>query len=91
MELKEHFEEVRLLIRHGQTIALQAAYAEQLKVYWQVGAYLYHRLQSATWGEQVVNQLADWLKKKEPTLKQFDKRSLYRMKEFCKIFKTIYP
>ncbi|HTI08213.1 MAG TPA: PDDEXK nuclease domain-containing protein [Puia sp.] len=82
MELQEHFEEVRLLIRRGQAIALRAAYTELLKVYWQVGTYVYHRLQSATWGEQVVNQLADWLKKKEPAIKQFDRRSLYRMREF---------
>ena len=82
MELQEHFEEVRQLIRYGQRIALQAAYTEQLKVYWQVGAYVYHRLQSAIWGEQVVNQLAEWLKEKDPTLKQFDRRSLYRMREF---------
>lgn len=82
MKLQEHFEQVRQLIHRGQTTALQAAYTEQLKVYWQVGAYVYHRLQSATWGEQVVNQLADWLKRKEPTLKQFDRRALYRMREF---------
>lgn len=82
MELQEHFEQVRQLIRRGRATALQAAYAEQLKVYWQVGAYVYHRLQAATWGEQVVNQLAGWLKEKEPTLKGFDRRSLYRMREF---------
>lgn len=82
MELQEHFEEVRRLIRRGQAKALEAAYAEQLKVYWQVGAYVCIRLQSATYGEQVVSQLASWLKEKEPNLKQFDRRSLYRMREF---------
>jgi predicted nuclease of restriction endonuclease-like (RecB) superfamily len=82
MELQQHFEEVRGLIRTGQSRALKAAYTEQLSVYWQVGAYLHHRLQNAEWGEKTVEQLANWLKEKEPTLKGFGRRSLYRMKDF---------
>jgi len=53
-----------------------------LRVYWQVGAYVYYRLQKDEWGEKTVDQLAGWLKEKEPTLKGFDRRSLYRMREF---------
>lgn len=82
MELQQHFEEVRQLITQGQTQALRAAYTTQLSVYWQVGAYLHHRLQVAEYGEKVVEQLAVWLQNNEPTLKGFDRRSIYRMKEF---------
>jgi predicted nuclease of restriction endonuclease-like (RecB) superfamily len=82
MELQQHFEQVRRLIRQGQGKALQAAYTVQLSVYWQVGAYVYHRLEAGEWGDKVVDQLAAWLKEKEPALKAFDRRSLYRMKEF---------
>lgn len=82
MELQQHFEEVRGLIRTGQSRALKAAYTEQLSVYWQVGAYLHHRLETAEWGEKVVDQLATWLKEKEPSLKGFNRRSIYRMREF---------
>lgn len=35
MELLQHFEEIRQLIRKGRNKALQLAYVEQLKVYWQ--------------------------------------------------------
>jgi predicted nuclease of restriction endonuclease-like (RecB) superfamily len=82
MDFQEHFEQVRELIQRGKRRALQTAYSEQLAAYWQVGAYVYDRLQSAEWGEKTVEQLATWLKEKEPTLKGFDRRSLYRMKEF---------
>jgi predicted nuclease of restriction endonuclease-like (RecB) superfamily len=82
MDLQQHFEQVRQLIRRGQRRALQSAYAEQLNVYWQVGAYVYHRLQNAEWGEKTVEHLASWLSVKEPTLKGFGRRSLYRMKDF---------
>jgi len=82
MEIQQHFEEVRKLIRHGQRKALQAAYSEQLATYWQIGAYVHYRLQNAEWGEKTIDELARWLKKKEPTLKGFSRRSLYRMREF---------
>jgi predicted nuclease of restriction endonuclease-like (RecB) superfamily len=82
MDLQQHFEQVRQLIRRGRSNALQAAYTEQLNAYWQVGAYIYYRLQNAEWGEKTVEHLAIWLKENEPTLKGFDRRSIYRMKEF---------
>jgi len=82
MDLQQHFEHVRQLIRRGRSNALQAAYTEQLNAYWQVGAYIYYRLQNAEWGEKTVEHLAAWLKENEPTLKGFDRRSIYRMKEF---------
>jgi hypothetical protein len=82
MGLQQHFEQVRQLIRRGQGRALQAAYAGQLTLYWQVGAYVYYRLQHSEWGDKTIEELAIWLKEQEPTLKGFDRRSLYRMKEF---------
>ena len=82
MDFQRHFEQVRQLIRRGQSRTLQAAYTGQLTVYWQVGAYVYYRLQHSEWGDKTVEELATWLKKQEPTLKGFDRRALYRMKEF---------
>ena len=82
MELQNHFENIRQIIRQGQAKALQAAYTEQLKVYWNVGAYVYQKLDAADWGAKVVDTLATWLKENEPTLKGFDRRTLYRMQEF---------
>ena len=82
MDFQQHFEQVRQLIRRGQSRTLQAAYTGQLNVYWQIGAYVYYRLRNSEWGDKTVEDLAIWLKGQEPTLKGFDKRSLYRMKEF---------
>ena len=82
MKLHQHFEIIRQLIRIGRTQTLQMAYAGQLKVYWQVGAYVYQQLSEAEWGDKVVDKLATWLRDNEPALKGFDRRSLYRMQEF---------
>ncbi|OJW01346.1 MAG: hypothetical protein BGO52_07330 [Sphingobacteriales bacterium 44-61] len=82
MELKNHFENIRLIIRQGRAKALQAAYTEQLKVYWNIGAYVHQKLDASNWGVKVVDTLASWLKENEPGLKGFDRRELYRMQDF---------
>ncbi len=82
MELQNHFENIRQIIRQGRAKALQAAYTEQLKVYWNIGAYVHQKLDEASWGGKVVDSLANWLKENEPGLKGFDKRTLYRMQDF---------
>jgi predicted nuclease of restriction endonuclease-like (RecB) superfamily len=81
-ELQQHFENIRQLIRNGQTRAIQAVYAELLQVYWQVGAYLHDRLKEADYGAKVVDEFVNWMKEHEPGMKGFDKRSIYRMQEF---------
>jgi hypothetical protein len=73
MELQQHFEEVRKLIRQGRARALQAANTQQMAVYWRVGAYVHDRIQNSEWGEKTVEQL----KEQYPALKGFDKRSAH--------------
>jgi predicted nuclease of restriction endonuclease-like (RecB) superfamily len=82
MEALEHFEAIRLLISEGRAKVLRQAYSGQLQVYWNVGGYVHHRLLTGQYGDKIVDQLANWLKEKEPTLKGFDKRTIYRMRAF---------
>jgi predicted nuclease of restriction endonuclease-like (RecB) superfamily len=89
MDTQQHFDHIRQLIRRGQNKALQLVNTEQLIIYWQIGAYIHARLQTSEWGEKTVEQLAAWLKEKEPILKGFDKRSLYRIKEFYSVWHTV--
>ena len=81
-----HFQEVEKLIQRGKTRALQSATAYSMLTYWQVGAYLSSRLSENSYGKKIVVQLADWLNTQQPTLKGFDRRSLYRMREFFEIW-----
>jgi predicted nuclease of restriction endonuclease-like (RecB) superfamily len=81
-----HFQQIEKLIQRGKTRALQSATAYSMLTYWQVGAYLSSRLTENSYGKKIVVQLADWLNKNQPTLKGFDRRSLYRMREFFEIW-----
>jgi len=76
------FEYIKGLIEDGQQKALQSVNYYLLSVYWRTGGFISAQLQSKNWGEKVVDSLALWLKKENPSLKGFDRRSLYRMKEF---------
>jgi predicted nuclease of restriction endonuclease-like (RecB) superfamily len=77
-----HFQQIKQLIAHGRGKALQAANTYSLLTYWNIGAYLNEQLSEKTFGKKVVVQLADWLLQQEPTLKGYDRRNLYRMRNF---------
>lgn len=38
------------------------------------------------WGEKTVGELAAYIKKHHPEIKGFDRRGLYRMKQFYKTY-----
>jgi len=78
----KEFENIKNIIRQGQYRALQAANYYLLQVYWQVGGYISNQLTNKTWGDKIIDNLAEWLKADDASLKGFDRRSLYRMKEF---------
>ncbi len=80
--IQQHFQNIHQIIRQGKAGAWQAVNAHVLVVNWQVGAYLSHRLPESTYGDKVVSKLSEWLQKKEPGLKGYDRRSLYRMRVF---------
>lgn len=82
MSLALQFSEVKSLISEARNKALQAVNEEAVLLNWRVGAYVSTKLKSASWGDGIVQQLAEYLKSQEPTLKGFDKRGLYRMVQF---------
>lgn len=87
-EIITHFQQIKELIAQGRGKALQAANTYSLMTYWNIGAYLNEQLSEKTFGKKIVTQLADWLQQQEPTLKGYDRRSLYRMREFFETWQT---
>ncbi|NLF41238.1 MAG: DUF1016 domain-containing protein [Bacteroidales bacterium] len=62
---------------------------EQLHLFWQVGAYIDQKLVEGGWGEKVVDQFSEWLKGKDPLVKNFDRRNIYRMREFFLAYNNV--
>ncbi|MFC2146083.1 DUF1016 N-terminal domain-containing protein [Acidobacteriota bacterium] len=86
-KFEKQFEEVYNLIKKARNSALINVNSELIKLYWNVGKYISQKVATAEWGTSVVNNLADYLKAKQPDLKGFSRRGLYRMKQFYETYK----
>ncbi len=80
------FAEVFDLIQKTRQATLTLVNAAMLDLYWQVGRYLDVKLKAAEWGDKTVNQLAAYLKNRLPELNGFDRRGLYRMRQFYEAY-----
>lgn len=58
-----------------------------INLYWQVGEYLHQKLATKEWGSKVIDELAAYINEAQPQLKGFNRRGLYRMKQFYETYK----
>ncbi|WP_224994327.1 YhcG family protein [Cesiribacter sp. SM1] len=84
--LQSDFSGIVTEIRTAQQKALQQVNQELVLLYWRIGQRISERLQSAVWGEGVVDQLAAYIKEQAPELKGFTRRGLYRMRQFYEAY-----
>jgi predicted nuclease of restriction endonuclease-like (RecB) superfamily len=87
MKIEEQFVEITELIQKARYNALKSVNTELVNLYWQVGEYISKKVESAEWGMNVVDNLADYLQRTQPELKGFNRRGLYRMKQFYETYK----
>lgn len=52
-----------------------------------IGQYISTKIESATWGESAVKELAEFLQHTDPTLKAFSDKNLWQMKLFYEIYR----
>jgi predicted nuclease of restriction endonuclease-like (RecB) superfamily len=78
----DKFSEITALIIQARNNALKTVNTELINLYWQVGAYISKRIANASWGEKTVDELAGHIRDNYPELKGFNRRGLYRMKQF---------
>lgn len=86
MKQETQFLEVVGLFQQSRTKAYQSVNAELINCYWQVGEYISRRIKASQWGENTVGELARYLENKHPELKGFDRRGLYRMRQFYETY-----
>ena len=76
------FAEVVKMIHQARYNAIKNVNTELVKLYWNIGEYISRKLESAEWGDAVVDQLADYIQITHPEFKGFTRRGLYRMRQF---------
>jgi predicted nuclease of restriction endonuclease-like (RecB) superfamily len=66
--------------------AFHAVNTELIQLYWRIGQYISHKLQSALWGEAVVDELAAFIARHYRGLRGFTRRNLFRMRQFYEAY-----
>ncbi len=83
----QNFNEILKTIQTSKQKALQQVNTTLIELYWEVGKYISIKTIRENWGKSIVEDLAAYIKKQEPTLKGFTARSLWRMKQFYETYK----
>ena len=55
-------------------------------MYWSIGKYISERLKTTDWGQKTIEQLATFIQTQEPGIKGFERRNLYRMRQFYETY-----
>lgn len=87
MEVSKQFAEVYDLIVGARERVFRTVNKELIELYWKVGEYISVRVEDELWGKGVVENLASFLKEKEPDLRGFSARNLWRMKQFFETYR----
>lgn len=85
--MDNRFAEIVSLIRSAQFSAYRAVNKELINLYWNVGYYIALKVSAAQWGDKTVDELANFIQIQHPELKGFNRRGLYRMRQFFETYK----
>lgn len=81
------FDEVIHIIDNARSRAMKAVNAELIQMYWSVGAYLSELCSASSFGDKIIDEVAAYIAQENPNIKGFNRRGLYRMKQFYETYK----
>lgn len=81
------FDRIISIIDQARNRALKAVNAELIRMYWDVGEYLSDLCASSGFGDKVIDEVAAYIAEHNPGVKGFNRRGLYRMKQFYETYK----
>ncbi|MES2776288.1 MAG: PDDEXK nuclease domain-containing protein [Bacteroidota bacterium] len=80
------FENVVRLIQEARTRAYSKVNSELVLLYFNVGKIVSEKVANGVWGQGTVDELAAYIALKMPGMSGFNRRGLYRMKQFSEIY-----
>ncbi len=83
---KVAFQQVAHIVETARNRAFQKVNEELILMYWQVGEFVSVASKNANYGDSVVDELAGFFKENYADLKGFNRRGLYRMKQFYELY-----
>lgn len=85
--IKDNFNEIVNLIKDSRAKAYAQVNTTLIELYWNIGGYISTKTIKENWGKGVVKELAEYIRLKDPTLKGFTDKNLWRMKQFYDTYK----
>jgi len=84
---KDSFNEVLTLIQKARQVAYTQVNQVLMELYWSVGEYVFHKTNKENWGKGIVEELAIYIKKEDPSIGGFTTRNIWRMKQFYETYR----
>lgn len=85
-ENESEFENIIKLIEEARSRAFSKVNVELVLLYFNVGKIVSLKVDDGVWGEGTVDELAKYINTKLPNLSGFNRRGLYRMKQFYETY-----
>ena len=75
------------IIESSKQRAMKAVNSELITMYWEIGKYLSSLIAESSFGDKVIDEISKYILDSNPTIKGFNRRGLYRMKQFYETYK----
>ena len=85
-ELDNTFSEIAQSIKETRDNAYRKVNEELILMYQKVGKFLSEKSETATYGESYIDSLSEYIRQLFPGIKGFNRRGLYRMKQFYETY-----
>ncbi|MDQ8144078.1 PDDEXK nuclease domain-containing protein [Chryseobacterium sp. CFS15] len=85
--MDNRFTDIINLIINSRANAIKTVNAELINLYWNIGEYISEKILQSEWGQSVVKELSEFIQTKEPDIKGFSDKNLWRMKQFYETYK----
>lgn len=82
------FAEVVAMIESARVRAVAAVNHELVGLYWQLDEYISRKIESAAWGDGVVELLAAHIRRTQPHLRGLNRPNLFRMRQFYEAYRA---
>ena len=85
-EIDRSFERVVSIIENARENAYRKVNEELILMYQSVGRFLSEQSKEASYGDGYIDSLASLIQERFPEIKGFNRRGLYRMKQFYELY-----
>ena len=85
-ELDNNFKQIADIINSARERAYQKVNEELILMYWNIGKFLSEQAKFAGYGDKYIDSISEYIQKQFPGIKGFNRRGLYRMRQFYELY-----